>query len=172
MKRILFLFGLLVCLAGMPLTAFADNKTAKQTYETAISDNWKTMLKNSIALDTINAENNTHLLNWQDVKNPSDEAVVKTAKEHHRMIELNNTSLTPGGSRIHAYENDRIILPLCAKYKVPVIMNSDAHFTTAVGEHGRAEALLKELNFPEELIANYHPEILKEYIPDLADFQG
>ena len=95
MKRILFLFGLLVCLAGMPLTAFADNKTAKQTYETAISDNWKTMLK-----------------------------------------------------------------------------NSDAHFTTAVGEHGRAEALLKELNFPEELIANYHPEILKEYIPDLADFRG
>lgn len=87
------------------------------------------------------------------------------------MIELNNTSLTPGGSRIHAYENDRIILPLCAKYKVPVIMNSDAHFTTAVGEHGRAEALLKELNFPEELIANYHPEILKEYIPDLADFR-
>ena len=75
MKKILFLFGLLVCLAGMPLTAFADNKTAKQTYETAISDNWKTMLKNSIALDTINAENNTHLLNWQDVKNPSDEAV-------------------------------------------------------------------------------------------------
>ena len=56
MKRILFLFGLLVCLAGMPLTAFADNKTAKQTYETAISDNWKTMLKNSIALDTINAD--------------------------------------------------------------------------------------------------------------------
>ena len=102
------------------------------------------------------------------LKNP----YVKTAKEHHRMIELNNTSLTPGGSRIHAYENDRIILPLCAKYKVPVIMNSDAHFTTAVGEHGRAEALLKELNFPEELIANYHPEILKEYIPDLADFQG
>ena len=30
MKKILFLFGLLVCLAGMPLTAFADNKTAKQ----------------------------------------------------------------------------------------------------------------------------------------------
>ena len=58
MKRILFLFGLLVCLAGMPLTAFADNKTAKQTYETAISDNWKTMLKN-----------------WQDVKNPSDKVV-------------------------------------------------------------------------------------------------
>ena len=108
-----------------------------------------------------------------DGKFPLDyEAVVKAAKEHHRMIELNNTSLTPGGSRIHAYENDRIILPLCAKYKVPVIMNSDAHFTTAVGEHGRAEALLKELNFPEELIANYHPEILKEYIPDLADFRG
>ena len=80
------------------------------------------------------------------------------------MIELNNTSLTPGGSRIHAYENDRIILPLCAKYKVPVIMNSDAHFTTAVGEHGRAEALLKELNFPEELIANTSTELIRQYL--------
>mgnify|MGYP005909454073 CR=1 FL=1 len=108
-----------------------------------------------------------------DGKFPLDyEAVVKAAKDNHRMIELNNTSLTPGGSRIHAYENDRIILPLCASYKVPVIMNSDAHFTTSVGDHARAEALLKELNFPETLIANYHPEILKEYIPDLADFQG
>ena len=92
--------------------------------------------------------------------------------ENFRWIELNNTSLTPGSSRIHAYENDRILLPLCAEYQVPVIMNSDAHFTTAVGDHARAEALLKELHFPEELIANYHPEILKEYIPDLADFQG
>ena len=100
------------------------------------------------------------------------EAVVQAAKENHRLIELNNTSLTPGSSRIHANENDRILLPLCAEYQVPVIMNSDAHFTTAVGDHARAEALLKELHFPEELIANYHPEILKEYIPDLADFQG
>ena len=108
-----------------------------------------------------------------DGKFPLDyETVVHAAKENHRLIELNNTSLTPGSSRIHAYENDRILLPLCAEYQVPVIMNSDAHFTTAVGDHARAEALLRELHFPEELIANYHPEILKEYIPDLADFQG
>ena len=93
MKRILFLFGLLVCLAGMPLTAFADNKTAKQTYETAISDNWKTMLKNSIALDTINAENNTHLLNWQDVKNPSDEAVKLVEKI--RKLQAEQESMDP-----------------------------------------------------------------------------
>ena len=78
-----------------------------------------------------------------DGKFPLDyEAVVKAAKDNHRMIELNNTSLTPGGSRIHAYENDRIILPLCASYKVPVIMNSDAHFTTSVGDHARAERRL------------------------------
>ena len=51
-------------------------------------------------------------------------------------------------------------------------MTSDAHFTTAVGEHGRAEALLKEKNLPEELISNYHPELLKEYIPDLAVLRG
>lgn len=97
MKRLLFLFSLLVCLAGMPVTAFADNKTAKQTYETAISDNWKTMLKNSIALDTINAENNTHLLNWQDVKNPSDEAVklVEKIQKLQTEQEENQESMDP-----------------------------------------------------------------------------
>ena len=83
MKRFLFLFSLLVCLICMPMTGFAaDSKSEadKKAYEEAISENWKTMLKNSIALDKINAENNTHLLAWQDEKEPPEEAVKQVEK--------------------------------------------------------------------------------------------
>ena len=52
------------------------------------------------------------------------------------------------------------------------MLGSDAHREEDVGDFTRTDKILKEVDFPEELIANYHPEILKEYIPDLADFQG
>ena len=61
---------------------------------------------------------------------------------------------------------------MCVKYGVEIMLGSDAHREEDVGDFTRTEKILKEVDFPEELIANYHPEILKEYIPDLADFQG
>ena len=75
MKRWIFLFSLMACLVCTPFTGLAnDTDAAQQKYEEAISENWKEMLKGSIRLDTLNAENNTHLLWWQDVENPSKEA--------------------------------------------------------------------------------------------------
>ncbi|MCI8510451.1 MAG: hypothetical protein HFE83_00440 [Lachnospiraceae bacterium] len=77
MKKLLFFTALLACLFGMSVTGFAktdEDEAAKEAYETAIADNWKDMLQNSIALDKINAENKTHLLKWQDVEDPSEEA--------------------------------------------------------------------------------------------------
>lgn len=107
-----------------------------------------------------------------DGKFPLDyEAVVRAAKENHKMIELNNSSLSAEGPRLNARENDVIILRYCKEYGVPVIMNSDAHFVSDVGNHTRSEALLKELDFPKELVANYHPELLAEYIPALKNFR-
>ena len=46
-------------------------------------------------------------------------------------------------------------------------MNSDAHFMTKIADYAFSEALLREVDFPEELIANYSLEMLKEYIPAL-----
>ena len=75
MKRWIFLFSLMACLVCTPFTGLAnDTDAAQQKYEEGISENWKEMLKGSIRLDTLNAENNTHLLWWQDVENPSKEA--------------------------------------------------------------------------------------------------
>lgn len=75
MKRLLFIFSLVMCLWCLPMVGFAgQDETAKQEYDNAIADNWKEMLKGSIALDKINAENKTYLLTWQDVENPPEEA--------------------------------------------------------------------------------------------------
>ena len=49
-------------------------------------------------------------------------------------------------------------------YQVPVVMNSDAHADVQVGNHEFAQEVLDLAGFPEELVVNYHREILKEYI--------
>ena len=59
------------------------------------------------------------------------------------------------------------MLELCRQYQVPVILDSDAHCEADVGNHARALALLKELDFPEELVVNSSLERAAEYIPCL-----
>ena len=46
-------------------------------------------------------------------------------------------------------------------------MDSDAHSDADVGNHTRAQALLDEIGFPEELVVNTSIEKAAEYIPYL-----
>lgn len=91
-------------------------------------------------------------------------ALVEGAKEHHVLLEVNNGSLTPGGFRRNVVENNRIMLELCKEYRVPVIMDSDAHVDSAVGNHKYALEVLLDVDFPEELIVNTDVEKVKEYL--------
>ena len=105
-----------------------------------------------------------------DGRYPLDlEAVVKAAKKHGKLLELNNSSLKPGGSRIQVRENDLILLEHCKHYEVPIIMGSDAHFMNAVGVHDLALSLIEEANFPKDLVANYSMELLAKYIPAVQE---
>lgn len=75
MKRVLFIFSLIICLLSVPMTGFAaPTEEEQQKYEEAIADNLKDMLKGSIALDKISAENNTSLLNWMNAETKPEEA--------------------------------------------------------------------------------------------------
>lgn len=97
-------------------------------------------------------------------KYPCDyEEVVKACKESDTIIELNNASLDPNGSRVGAREIDKEILALCVKYNVPIIMNSDAHIKYQIGDTDLCIQLLEEVNFPEELIVNYNKELFNHY---------
>lgn len=100
-----------------------------------------------------------------DGRYPVDyETVVLAAKEHHVLLELNNTSLHPLGSRKNTRENDIQMLKLCEKHQVQIIVNSDAHCSYDVGGHEYAMQLLAELDFPEHLVVNRSVEEYKTYV--------
>ena len=92
-------------------------------------------------------------------------AIVEGDKKYGKVLELNNHSLQPDCTRQNALENDTRMLELCKEYQVPVIMDSDAHFDTLIGDFSEAIALLKSVDFPEELVLNRSVAALKEYVP-------
>lgn len=100
-----------------------------------------------------------------DGRYPIDyEELVKAAKTHKVLLEINNNSLNPNGFRKDTVANDRTILRLCKEYRVPVIMGSDAHVATDIRNHGRIFPLLEEVDFPEELVVNRSVEELMKYV--------
>ena len=92
------------------------------------------------------------------------EPVVEAAKETHTLLEVNNNSLNPAGSRKNTRGNLITMLELCKEYGQPVIMNSDAHVFSDVGRRDFSEELIRDLDFPEELIVNRSVDAFKEYI--------
>lgn len=79
------------------------------------------------------------------------EAVIKEAKVKNKLMEINNHSFYVRKASI---PNCKKIAELCKKHEVGVVVTSDAHFTTDLGEYGPALDLLKEIDFPEKLIMN------------------
>lgn len=92
------------------------------------------------------------------------EALVRKSKETGTLLEINNSSMRPGGFRVHAYENDRKMLMECKKYGVPIVLGSDAHVDTDIANYDIAMQLLKECEFPEELVVNTSVEKLRKVL--------
>lgn len=91
------------------------------------------------------------------------EKVIKSAKENNKLIELNNASLDPDGSRKGAKQLDYEILDLCKKYGVPIVLGSDAHIKYEIGNVDRCIDLLEEINFPDELVINFNEDLFNTY---------
>lgn len=95
--------------------------------------------------------------------------LVQAARENHKLLEMNSSSLHPQSSRPGARENYLTMLELCREYGQPIIINSDAHIAPDAGNHACAHALLEEIHFPEELVVNTSMDQLGAYIPKLAE---
>lgn len=94
-----------------------------------------------------------------DVKYPVDyRRLMEAAMDNCVLLEINNSSLSPDGYRGNVKENDRTILELCRKYRYPVLLSSDSHGHSHIGNFTYALALIREIHFPEELILNYSAE--------------
>ena len=92
------------------------------------------------------------------------EKVVSEAKKFGKIIELNNSSLSPLNSRTFTRENDILLLEKCREYEVPVIMGSDSHADFQIGVFDDAINLIEEIDFPRELIVNDSVEKFKKYL--------
>ena len=88
--------------------------------------------------------------------------LAKAAADYGVLLEVNNSSLRPTSFRLNAAENYEKLLEECEKYKVYIIINSDSHIHTDVGEFAEALELIKKFKYPEELIANANISRLKE----------
>lgn len=86
------------------------------------------------------------------------EEIINCAKEHDILIEINNSSFTT--SRVGSFSNCKEIALLCKKYNTKLIINSDAHFCTKIGEFTEAINMLESIDFPEDLIINKDPKEL------------
>ena len=67
-----------------------------------------------------------------------------------KLIELNNSRL----NRTAEAERYKEILLSCKNHGTKIIVNSDAHFCTRIGEFEKSIKLLNEVDFPEDLIIN------------------
>lgn len=100
-----------------------------------------------------------------DSRMPLDyEKLVQAAKEYHVALEVNNSSLRKLHSRVNVKENYRTMLALCRDYRVPVIVNTDAHDPSAVGNFELAYHFLESVDLDEELILNYSTQRFKEFV--------
>lgn len=89
------------------------------------------------------------------------EAVTKACKEKNVAIEFNVSRFRSNRS-IERLKH--LILPTCAKNGCNIMINSDAHFHDKVGAFKQAEDLLKEIDFPEELVLNANLERFENFL--------
>ena len=92
------------------------------------------------------------------------ERVVQAAKRTGTLLEVNNASLKPGSFRPGVRENLIKMLECCKVYDMPIVVGTDAHFHTEIGQFKEAIELFEEVGFPEELVLNTNPEKLVTFI--------
>ncbi len=89
------------------------------------------------------------------------EKVILKAKEKGVLVELNKHSL-----ELDDTYRERVIkiANICNKLKVPVVVSSDAHFCTEIGNVGIMTDLLQTIHFDESLVVNTNYERTAQFI--------
>ncbi len=94
-----------------------------------------------------------------DPRYPIDiKAVVTAAKNENTLLEVNNASFGPTNSRKGGEAAVLEIIKECKRQSHPIILGSDSHYHTNIGNFSYIEPLLKEAEMPPELIMNTDTE--------------
>jgi putative hydrolase len=92
------------------------------------------------------------------------EPIVRAAAETQTLLEINSSSMIPLRHKDVARPNNLEILRLCRQHDIPVILGSDAHISFSIADYRYALPLLRETDFPDELVMNYWPEKALAYM--------
>ena len=91
-------------------------------------------------------------------------ALVEGAKEYNVALEVNNSSIRKPLLRPNCIENYHTMIPLCMEYGVPIVINTDSHDPSTVGNFSLAMSMLEEIGVNEDLILNNDLEKLKKFL--------
>lgn len=89
------------------------------------------------------------------------EPVIREFGRQGKIVEINEGSFNARGGSL---PNCTRIAYLCKKYGVRIAVNSDAHFHDYVGRFDGSLVMLREVDFPPELIVNGSRENLEAYL--------
>ena len=90
--------------------------------------------------------------------------VVTTARDTQTLLEINNTSFDPQNGRAGGEDVIIDMLNECRAQGLPVILGSDAHYFTYIGDFKRCEKILEKANFPKELVINRNTDEFDNFI--------
>lgn len=94
--------------------------------------------------------------------------VCRACHDLGKAMELNVARIIPNGSKAEWAAEVRSfyrkMLSICAEEKTNIVVNSDAHFWSAIGDFEEAEKLIEEVNFPHELVLNLDEDRIKGFI--------
>lgn len=91
------------------------------------------------------------------------ERVIPVFADSGKLVEINNSSFR---QRKGSMKNCAEIAKVCKKSGARIIVNSDAHFMTQVGRVDEAFEMLREIEFPDELIVNSTIERFERYLKE------
>ena len=91
------------------------------------------------------------------------DTVVQEAARQNKLIEINSHSFE---ARRGCESNCEVFARACMKYGVRISLASDAHACFHVGEFTNAEALLRKVDFPQELVVTRSMESFEAYLAE------
>lgn len=92
------------------------------------------------------------------------EEVIRAAKDHNVLIEINNSSFTH--SRLGSEENCIRILEWVDKLDWKVVFSSDAHIAYHVGETSQCLEKASRIDFPLERVVNHNAESFLSFLAE------
>lgn len=89
------------------------------------------------------------------------DTVIPLFGQNGKLVEINENTFVV---RRQSLQNCCRIAQLCKQHRVRIVVDSDAHYHASVGQVDRCLDMLREIEFPPELIVNGSEDTFKAYL--------